>query len=73
MALPPVLQFAGHKLDAIARAIAGLFKTDVIVQTDVGKPLPDATIERPEPGRTCLELQCWPRSVAANKSNVESL
>jgi prophage tail gpP-like protein len=37
-------QFAGYKLDAIARAIAGLFKIDVVVQTDVGDPSADATI-----------------------------
>jgi prophage tail gpP-like protein len=43
-------QFAGYKLDAIARAIAGLFKIDVVVQTDVGEPFPDATIERHETG-----------------------
>ncbi len=58
-------QFAGYKLDAIARAIAGLFKIDVVVQTDVGEPFPDATIERHETGFAFLERLCRLRSVLA--------
>jgi prophage tail gpP-like protein len=52
-------QFAGYKLDAIA----GLFKIDVVVQTDVGEPFPDATIERHETGFAFLEWLARLRSV----------
>ena len=58
-------QFAGYKLDAIARAIASLFKIDVVVQTDVGEPFPDATIERHETGFAFLDRLCRLRSVLA--------
>ncbi len=58
-------QFAGYKLDAIARAIASLFKIDVVVQTDVVEPFPDATIERHETGFAFLERLCRLRSVLA--------
>jgi prophage tail gpP-like protein len=58
-------QFAGYKLDVIARAIAGLFKIDVVVQTDVGEPFPDATIERHETGFAFLQRLCRLRSVLA--------
>jgi prophage tail gpP-like protein len=54
-----------YKLDAIAREIASLFKTDVVVQTDVGGPFPDATIERHETGFAFLERLCRLRSVLA--------
>ncbi len=56
-------QFAGYKLDAIARAIASLFKIDVVVQTDVGEPFPDATIEQHETGFAFLERLARLRSV----------
>ena len=56
-------QFAGYKFDAIARAIASLFKIDVVVQTDVGEPFPDATIERHETGFAFLERLARLRSV----------
>jgi prophage tail gpP-like protein len=54
-------QFARYKLDAIAR----LFKIGVVVQTDVGEPFPDATIERHETGFAFLERLCRLRSVLA--------
>ena len=43
-----------------------------VVQTDVGELFTDAKIERHEPGFAFLQRLCWPRSVPANKSNVES-
>ena len=62
-------QFAGYKLDAIARAIGQSvgkpYPIDVVVQTDVGEPFPDATIERHETGFAFLERLCRLRSVLA--------
>ena len=56
-------QFAGYKLDAIARAIAAPFGIGVIVQADVGDAFPDATIYRHEKGFEFLERLARLRSV----------
>jgi prophage tail gpP-like protein len=61
IARPTSRAFARYKLDAIAR----LFKIGVVVQTDVGEPFPDATIERHETGFAFLERLCRLRSVLA--------
>lgn len=62
-------QFAGYKLDAIARAIGQSvgqpYPIDVVVQADVGEPFPDATIERHETGFAFLERLCRLRSILA--------
>lgn len=62
-------QFAGYKLDAIARAIGQSvrqpYPIDLVVQTDVGEPFPDATIERHETGFAFLERLCRLRSILA--------
>jgi prophage tail gpP-like protein len=58
-------QFAGYKLDAIARAVGKPYPIDVVVETDVGEPFPDATIERHETGFAFLERLCRLRSVLA--------
>jgi len=56
-------QFACYKPVTIARAIANLFKIDVVVRTDVGEPFPDATIERHETGFAFRERLARLRSV----------
>jgi prophage tail gpP-like protein len=62
-------QFAGYKLDAIARAIGQSvgkpYPIDVVVEVDVGDSFPDATIERHETGFAFLERLCRLRSVLA--------
>jgi prophage tail gpP-like protein len=62
-------QFAGYKLDAIARAIGQSvgkpYPIDVVVETDVGEPFPDAAIERHETGFAFLERLCRLRSILA--------
>jgi prophage tail gpP-like protein len=62
-------QFAGYKLDAIARAIGQSvgkpYPIDVVVEVDVGEPFPDATIERHETGFAFLERLCRLRSILA--------
>ena len=62
-------QFAGYKLDAIARAIGQSvgqpYPIDVVVQADVGEPFPDATIECHETSFALLERLCHLRSILA--------
>lgn len=47
--------YAGYRLDAIARDIAGRFGIDVVVQADVGEAFPEVAIERHETGFAFLE------------------
>jgi prophage tail gpP-like protein len=62
-------QFAGYKVDAIARAIGQSvgkpYPIAVVVEVDVGEAFPDATSERHETGFAFLERLCRLRSVLA--------
>ena len=58
-------QYNGWKLDAIARGICAKFGINVVVQTDVGDPFPDATLDRCETAYEFLERLCRLRSVFA--------
>jgi prophage tail gpP-like protein len=52
-------QFAGYTLEAIARSICGLFKIDVVVETDgSSQAVADAKLERCETAWTFLERLC---------------
>jgi prophage tail gpP-like protein len=52
-------QFAGYTLEAIARSICGLFKIDVVVETDgASSVVADAKLERCETAWTFLERLC---------------
>lgn len=48
-------EFTGAKLDAVARALCAPFGIGVVVQCDVGDPLPDATLEKIETAYAFLE------------------
>lgn len=56
-------QFNGYTLDKIARAICAPFGIGVVVQTAVGAPYPDATMQRQETGYRFLERLARLRSV----------
>jgi prophage tail gpP-like protein len=56
-------QYSGYALDAIARAVAQPFGVPVVIETDVGGPLADATIERDETAYEFLERLCRLRGV----------
>jgi len=56
-------QFTGYRLDQIARAVAGPFGVEVVVDADVGDAFPDATIQRHETGFAFLERLARLRAV----------
>jgi len=66
-------QFSGYRLDAIARAICALFGIGVVVETDVGDPFPDATVERAETAYAYLERLCRMRGVLACDDSAGNL
>jgi prophage tail gpP-like protein len=49
----------------IGQSVGKPFAVDVVVETDVGEPFSDATIERHETGFAFLERLCRLRSVLA--------
>jgi prophage tail gpP-like protein len=58
-------QFSGYTLDKIARAVCGLFKIDVVIETDMGDAFDDVQLYRHETCFTFLERLCRLRGVLA--------
>jgi prophage tail gpP-like protein len=56
-------EFSGYTLDRLARTLCAPFGIDVVVQCDVGDPLPDATLDKTETAFGFLEKMARLRSV----------
>lgn len=56
-------EFSGYTLDRIARALCAPFGISVVVDCDVGPPLPDATLEKTETAFSFLEKLARLRAV----------
>jgi prophage tail gpP-like protein len=59
----PPGQFLGNKIDAIAKAVAGQFGIDVVVECDVGDAFGDVMLERTETAFSFLEKLARLRSI----------
>lgn len=58
-------QFNGYTIDKIARALCAPFGIEVVVEADVGAPMPDATIDKCETAHAFLEKLCRVRGILA--------